>query len=180
MNVFVLNTGRCGSVTFIEACKYIKNYSSAHESRTAMLGEQRLNYPQNHIEADNRLSWLLGRLDRIYGDDAFYVHLKRNALDTARSFTNRYQYGIIKAYRGRGILMGLQEEIDPISVCLDYCDTVTSNIELFLRDKSKKMEINLENVDRDFGDFWERINAEGDKEAALFEFSINYNATELP
>ena len=180
MNVFVLNTGRCGSTTFIEACKHITNYSCAHESRIAILGKDRLDYPEKHIEADNRLSWLLGRLDKKYGDDAFYVHLKRNKNDIARSFTKRYSFGIIKAYRGGGILMGLPEESDPMSVCLDYCDTVNSNIELFLKDKSNKLIIALENIDQDFMEFWKLINAEGDSSAALVEFSITYNATKAP
>ena len=100
MNIFILNTGRCGSTTFIQACKHITNFSCAHESRTAILGKERMDYPDDHIEADNRLSWLLGRLDKKYGDDPFYVHLKRNENDTARSFTRRYSSGIIKAYRG--------------------------------------------------------------------------------
>ena len=85
MNVFVLSTGRCGSTTFIKACSHITNYSSAHESLSTRTGKQRLNYPENHIEADNRLSWLLGRLDNTYGDDAFYVHLNRNIEDTIAS-----------------------------------------------------------------------------------------------
>src|SRR5262245_39334592 len=99
MNVFILNTGRCGSTTIIKACSYITNYTAAHESRTGLVGPDRLDYPPNHIEADNRLSWFLGRLERTYGNDAFYVHLKRQDAATARSFAQRYQYGIIKAYR---------------------------------------------------------------------------------
>ena len=44
MNVFVLNTGRCGSTTFIEACRHITNYSAAHESKTGRLGPARLRF----------------------------------------------------------------------------------------------------------------------------------------
>lgn len=180
MNIFVLNTGRCGSTTFIEACKHITNYSCAHESRSAMLGQERLNYPENHIEADNRLSWLLGRLDKQYGDSAFYVHLKRNEYDTARSFTKRFSGGIIKAYRGDGILMGLPEDTDPLSVSLDYCNTVNSNIDFFLKDKSKQITITIENIEQGFSEFWSRINAEGDISAALKELNTKHNATKQP
>jgi hypothetical protein len=179
MNIFILSTGRCGSTTFIEACKHIKNYSSSHESRCSMIGDERLNYPISHIEADNRLSWLLGRIDEKYGNDAFYVHLKRNKHDTARSFTKRYSYGIIKAYRGDGVLMGTSDTIDSMSISLDYCNTVNSNIELFLKDKSKKMTISLEKIDQDFIEFWEQVKAEGDIKMALEEFNIKYNATKL-
>jgi len=180
MNVFVLSTGRCGSTSFIKACRHITNYSSAHESRTALLGKDRLNYPSNHIEADNRLSWLLGRLDRQYSNSAVYVHLKRNDKDTANSFTKRYASGIIKAYRGSGILIGLPENTEPFSVAIDYCNTVNSNIELFLKDKSNRIVIDLEKIDQDFKEFWHRIKAEGDISAALAEFNIKHNATAMP
>ncbi|MFC1883509.1 hypothetical protein ACFL2O_01955 [Thermodesulfobacteriota bacterium] len=179
MNVFVLCTGRCGSTTFIKACEHITNYSCTHESRQAEIGKDRLNYPKNHIEADNRLSWMLGRLDLKYGDDAFYVHLRRNENDTAHSFTRRFSHGIIQAYR-KVILPGLPETSDPQFVSLDYCNTVNSNIEHFLKDKSKKMTVNLENIYSDFPEFWNMIVAEGDIGAALAEFSIKYNATIPP
>jgi hypothetical protein len=180
MNVFVLNTGRCGSTTFIMACRHITNFTCAHESRTSLLGEDRFNYPQNHIEADNRLSWLLGRLDKTYGDNAIYVHLKRNDNDTARSYVRRFSGGIMRAYRRGGILMGLREENDPMAVALDYCHTVNSNIELFLKDKTRKMEINLESIDQDFTAFWKLIGAEGEISAALAEFSNRYHAAKVP
>ena len=177
MNIFVLNTGRCGSTTFIKACKHISNYSSEHESRSAMVGEERRDYPENHIEADNRLSWLLGRLDKKYGDTALYIHLKRNEVATAQSFTKRYSFGIIKAYRGTGIMMGLSDDIDPMIVSMDYCETVNSNIDHFLKDKSKKLTINLESIEQGFLDFWTMINAEGDIDLALTELNKKHNAS---
>jgi len=74
-------------------------------------------------------------------------------------------------------MMELSERSDPMSVVLDYCHTVNSNIELFLKDKTRKLEINLENIDRDFIQFWRFIGAEGDIDAALAEFNIRYNAS---
>lgn len=178
MNVFILNTGRCGSTTFINACQHISNFTSGHESRCHQLGEARIEYPDNHIEADNRLSWFLGRLDRQYGDNAVYVHMKRNSHDTAISYSKRlFPGGIIPAYK-QGILQFLPDEASVMSVCLDYCDTVNSNIELFLKDKTRKMTFKLENAKRDFQEFWTLIDAEGDIDAALSEFNIAYNASE--
>jgi hypothetical protein len=84
-NVFVLCTGRCGSLAFARACAHMTNYSCGHESRCSLLGAERLSYPSRHIEVDNRLAWLLGRLDETYGKDAFYVHLRRDRDATARS-----------------------------------------------------------------------------------------------
>ena len=175
MNVFVLCTGRCGSTTFIKACSHISNFTALHESRSNFLGEKRFAYPNDHIEADNRLSWLLGRLDSAYGDNAIYVHLTRNRQDTAISFTKRYASGIIKAYRGSGIIMGLPEGSDPLSVSVDYCDTVDSNIALFLKDKSRKMNFELEKAEVHFKEFWALIGAEGDMSSAIREFSFSYN-----
>jgi hypothetical protein len=177
MNVFILNTGRCGSTTFIKACAHITNFTSAHESRTGRLGEDRFAYPSGHIEADNRLSWLLGRLDRHFGKQACYVHLRRKRAAAASSFMKRYSAGIINAYR-KAILMDLPGDSNPFTVASDYCDTVDSNIELFLRDKPKKMDFDLETSKEDFRRFWEFIGAEGKLEAALREFDVSYNPSE--
>ena len=137
-----------------------------------MLGQERVNYPQNHIEADNRLSWILGRIDKQYGDSALYVHLKRNKTGTAKSFSRRYEDGIIKAYRD-GILKCAAGKSDCMSVSLDYCDTVNSNIKFFLQGKSKKITINLENIEKNFTEFWYMIDAQGAIGAALAEFKKN-------
>lgn len=174
MNVFVLCTGRCGSVTFSQACKHISNFTSAHESRCHMLGDERFSYPPNHIEVDNRLSWLLGRLEEYYGDHAFYVHLRRNDKETAESYAKRSSSGIMRAYR-QDIMLGLPPDTELLDVALDYCDTVNQNIAAFLQDKTHTMQFALENAQEDFKAFWKLIGAEGDLEAALTEFGITHN-----
>ena len=78
-NVFVLCTGRCGSTTFDRACRHMTNWTAGHETRSHLTGPDRFAYPPRHIEADNRLSWMLGRLEQAYGADAAYVHLTRDA-----------------------------------------------------------------------------------------------------
>ena len=90
MQIFVLGTGRCGSFSFIEACKYITNFTCGHETRSQKLGSARFDYPKNHIEADNRLSWHLGELEQKFPDQVFYVHLKRDRDKTAKSFSKRF------------------------------------------------------------------------------------------
>ena len=178
MNVFVLCTGRCGSTTFVEACKHITNYTSAHESRAVVAGPGRVQYPADHIEADNRLSWFLGRLEKAYGDDAFYVHLTRDRMQTAKSFTKRFGAGLIMNAYARGILLGPPPaEVDPLDLCLDYVDTVTSNIDAFLKTKTRKMDFRLETAKDDFRILFERIGAQGDLAAALAEWDSSYNVT---
>ena len=173
MNIFILNSGRCGSTTFIKACQYISNYTASHESRIGIPGPERLAYPDNHIEADNRLSWFLGRLDLAYGNDACYVHLKRNPEATANSFSRRSQFGIMKAYR-EGIYL-LDNEHDDRILANDYLATIDANIELFLKDKDRKMEFILEDAKTCFRNFWKLINADGDLEAALREWDVRHN-----
>lgn len=176
MNIFVLNTGRCGSTSFIKACQHITNYTALHESRLKLIGDQRLAYPDNHIEADNRLSWLLGRLERRYGNSAFYVHLHRDRSKTAYSYARRSDFGIMQAYR-EGILLGGEADQSAYEIAQDCIETIESNIELFLKNKTLTMDFKLENAKQDFTDFWQQIGAEGDLAKALLEWDVKYNAS---
>jgi len=182
MNVFVLSTGRCGSKTFERACMHISNYTTAHESRVNQLGFERLNYPPNHIESDNRLSWFLGRLDRKFPNNVFYVHLVRKKDEVAASYAKRFGTGpdlIMNAYCG-GIYIDLPRDkhIWALQIAQDYVDTVNSNIEFFLKNKQNKMTIHLETIKDDFQIFWDNIDARGDLGAAINEFDVHYNNSE--
>lgn len=176
MNVFVLCTGRCGSTTFVKAASHIENYTTGHETRSRFLGEQRLAYSPNHIEADNRLSWLLGKLENSFGKEAFYVHLQRDREAVARSYALRFdnKVSIVRAYR-EGILMGARAR-ERMPLCLDYVDTVTANIAHFLRGKPNQMAFRLENAEQDWMSFWDLIGAEGDFASSLSEWKMKYNA----
>lgn len=174
-NIFVLGTGRCGTMTFIKACSHITNYTSAHESRTGILGAHRLDYPTNHIEADNRLSWFLGRLDRKYGSEAFYVHLIRHREATAASYAKRVAFGIMHSYKN-GIYIPTPQAT-PLQTALDLWDTINSNITTFLKDKPSKITIHLEDPKPLFTRFWKLIDAEGDISTSLAEWDTKWNAS---
>lgn len=179
MNVFILSTGRCGSMAVARACGHITNYTSAHESRCELMGPARLAYPDHHIESDNRLAWYLGRLQAVYGDDAYYVHLKRDRQQVAESYARRdhLSYGIMQAFRG---IMITEKELDPLKLAHEMCETVEANIDLFLRDKSYVMRVAIEEAEDWFPEFWEWVGAEGDRAAALREFTVQHNATPDP
>jgi len=83
----------------------------------------------------------------------------------------------MQAYRGQGILRKVPDGSDPFEVARDYCRTVNSNIEAFLKDKSKKMTINIENTQKEFPEFWKLIGAEGNLNAAMAEFDKRHNAS---
>lgn len=173
MNVFVLCTGRCGSLTFAKACSHLKNYSVGHETNCRLIGRSRVEFPGNHIEVDNRLSWLLGRLDDHYGDNAFYVHLVRNRDQTAKSFNKRWHMknGIIRGYSH----CVLRIDSRAIEVCEDYYDTVNANIRHFLKSKRLTMILHLEKIQEQFPIFIAAIKAEGDLKAALGEWQTRHN-----
>lgn len=179
MRVFVLSAGRNGSMTFLRACRHIENFSSGHESRAEAIGEDRLNYSDQHIEIDNRLSWFLGGLDEAFGDEAVYVHLIRNREQTAASHKKRWNIrnSIVKAFCA-GILMTIPEtlnEAQRLQVAQMYYDTINANIRSFLKYKNQTLTVHLETIKEDFKRFWETIGAEGDLEAALREFDEQYN-----
>lgn len=182
-NIFVLCTGRCGSMTLARACAHLTNRTSAHESRTHLLGPDRLAYPPRHIEIDNRLSWLLGRLDQTWGNRAAYVHLTRDPDEVARSYAARAHQGILKAYRNDIIARSRfkNRKAQVIDFARDYVDTVTDNITLFLRDKTHVLPMTLESLSEDFETFIGWSGAEGDLDAARAELAVRHNATkDLP
>jgi len=180
MRVFVLNVGRCGSMTFSKACEHIKNFTCAHESKN--IGE--VGYPDNilysdhHIEIQNRIIWALGQLDSYYGDSAYYVHLLRDREKVAQSYATRYMMlnkSIIRSFVKR--FVPKKSNVSLIDACRYYYDIGNSNIELFLKDKSNVLAFNIENAKQQFPVFWDWIGAKGDIKKALREFEVQYNAT---
>jgi hypothetical protein len=107
-----------------------------------MIRDERLLYPEDHIEIDNRLSWFLGKLDEKYGDNAFYVHLRRNDLATAQSLAKRigqkYRQGIMGAYEG-DIVMRVLPEYEDLGICWGYVETVNTTTEMLPRQEIDKM-----------------------------------------
>lgn len=175
MNIFIIGTGRCGTKTFIKACSHITNYTSGHESNHSGLIGARLYYPDNHIEADNRLSWMLGPLEEFYKRNVFYVHLIRDPDQVALSFIRR-------AKNPDSIINGFQRYIasskkgEPVqNVASMYVHTVRANITSFLSDK-QHMVIDIDTPREDFANLWTAIGAEGNLAAALKEFNTRYNS----
>jgi len=176
MRVFVLCTGRCGSTTLARAGEHLTNYTAGHETRANRIGDDRFDYPDQHVEVDNRLSWFLGDLDRRFGDDPLYVHLRRDPETVATSFTHRWGKGIIGAFDG-GIVFGSKPPDRAMDMCRFYVDTVTANIESFLRGRPRQMTVWLEDAPSWLPDLWTRIGGEGNLQAAMDEFNVHHNAT---
>lgn len=182
MNIFVLGTGRCGSVTFARACDHFTNYTSGHETLARLVGEDRLDYPPDHIEIDNRLSWFLGPLGARFADDTtLYVHLIREHDAVVDSFVRRwdspFRASIIRAF-GHGIVMRTSDWHDDEirTVCETYVSTVNDNIREFLRHRDS-IEVDIADGASMLPLIADRIGAIGDIEAALSEFTVHHNAS---
>ena len=182
MNIFCLSTGRCGSATFTRSFAHAKNYTSGHETHKEVIGNEYFAYPDNHIESDNRLSWMLGSLEKYYGDNPIYVHLHRNTDEVVRSYSNRYspsQIGGIMHGFGHGILQqkNFYNSESTVKVAEMYVEVATRNIESFLKDKTKVIKFDLANPEGPVRKIWEMGKMEGDITKALQEWSIKYNQT---
>jgi len=182
MRAFILCTGRTGSKSFVNACKHFNNYTVGHETRTKLLGSARFDYPENHIEADNRLSWFLGTLDQKFGKDPLYVHLTRDKESVTASFNNRWEYqgNILKSFSEGILLQGYKKhsELERKQIIHDYLDMVNNNIKAFLKDKPNKLNISLDTINDDFPLFCQMIEAEGDLDKALDSFSTPINTSQ--
>lgn len=178
MRVFVLSTGRVGSTTFYNACKHITNYTCSHEGmygdenikkKWHTVGSSRIIYPDNHIHIDGRLAFLLGRLDQMYGKDAFYVHLRRSIRHVVKSRTQPFSSGLIDSYRK---IMGIRDH-SIYDIADDLVKNTIANIQFFLKNKPKKLTIWIEKPE--WVTFWKLIKAKGDCVAGMGELANRYN-----
>lgn len=173
-HVFVLSCGRSGTLTLSRACQHIRNYTSAHESKSRKIGPGRLDYPEYHIEVDTRLAWFLGRLDQRYGSDACYVFMKRDPEAVAKSYFKRRHRSvtILPAYH-----QAILKRLDRVTIesARDMVETVNTNIEQFLKDKPYKMVFRLEEASTDIDRLLDLIGAEVDRSMAHGEFQTKHN-----
>ena len=182
-NIFVLSAGRCGSMTFIKACDHITNYTSQHESGRNFESHQKYNliYPEHHIESDNRLAWFLGSLEKLYGNKAYYIKLTRNKDKIMNSYLKRksLNQGILPAF-AINIFQQKKRSISKdgyIWATKHYINTVYDNIDFYLRDKTNKIEFDIDDPIDKFHQIWIDIEAQGNLNKAMKEFSKNYNSS---
>ena len=183
MRVIVLCSGRTGSFTFYRSCQSLSNFTVSHESKSHITGSKRFDLPDQHIEIDNRLVWQLGSLERYVGDNAHYVHLKRERAEVKKSFIKRvYQpksifYSYCEAIK-KSTPENLKHE-ELASLADDFLDNIEHNIDHFLRDKTHRMDFQLEEYEKAFPEFWRFVNAKGDYEQALAEWSEKHNPSRI-
>ena len=162
MNVFVVGSGRCGTMTFSRACSHITNFTSGHETSPG-----RMYFPDNHIEVDSHLCWYLPLVVDRY-PEAYWVHLqRRNLWMNVRSFIGRPG---TKLYSGFAYMNKLSDR----AAATLLVRNANRLVEKLIPDAHK---IYIEEPKTEFARFWDAIGAVGDLTAALLEFDVKYNAT---
>lgn len=177
MRVFVLCTGRCGSMTFAKACCHATNYRSLHEPDRHKPWSARSQPADRTIYVDNRLAWFPGRLLEWLRDDDLLVWLYRDRAAVRDSFAKRWKKSasIVRAYAD-ALLLGAPHTAASID---DYLDAVESNARLLLRSVPVdcRFEFAVEQASEQWPEFWRRIAAVGDASAGLQEFNARHNAS---
>lgn len=168
-------------MSFANACSHLENYTSAHESLVDQIGAARFAYPENHIEADNRLIWHLGQLAQKYdSQNVLYVHLLRDPEKIAQSYLKRwteinFNAGIMSAF-ANGIVM--REHDWPaerkLDVCRFYVETAIVNTQEFLKTQPH-IDVSLEDGGVSFENFLDRIGAVGDLDLVKQDWAKPHN-----
>ena len=179
MRIFVLGSGRCGTVTFSKACGHLTNYTAGHESRARCIGDRRFAYPDQHIEVDSRLTWFLGELGQRF-PNAFFIHLRRDPEETAKSICRKWGPGQMNFARafGHAIVMHGAPWSDKLEVSRFQVRTAVANIEEFLSNR-RHWTVWLEKASVWFPLFLEYIHAEGKLDAAMKEWATHHNASKM-
>ena len=180
MRVFGIGAGRAGSVTFTLAMAKAGNYTTGHEShRGDFRAMSSLDYPDSHVEVDNRLSWFLPALGEKYPDDVLWVHLRRDLEMQAISYSKRHTWkgALVLAY-GHGLMQRGREYTDEElpEVALAMVTNITANVEAFCRDKPS-VDVWIEDPEPGFRHVWDMAHAQGDIEEALAQYQTKHNAS---
>lgn len=171
-NVFVTGVGRCGSVSFAAACKFMKNYTVGHETINPSL-----KYPDNHIEVNPHLKCCMHEMIDVYSD-AFWVHLVREQEPSVRSIAVLDDGNTVRRFRDlHGSVIPHDET--QAALALWYC--YKRDIQFVLEYRvaaEKRLTIYLETVKQQWRCFWDMIKADGDYDKSLNAWDVIRNSTE--
>ena len=144
MNVFFISPGRTATTALAHAFQCVENYTSLHESRVQLLGEQRLAFPENHFEFDNRLIFFLADLTQKYAPaNGILVIVNRDHEMIAKSYNKRWaKINIMKAWSQGIHLRGLAQ--NNYEVALDFVKYCYRQLDYFRGEWEQVIEINID------------------------------------
>lgn len=163
--MFVVGTGRCGSVSFAVACQHITNFTAAHET-----DNYELVYPDDHIEVNAMLRAPMAVLMDRY-PNARWVHLIRERSACVPSLEALAHGEVVRCY-GRINRTTIPE--DHRAEAEAYYDYENAAIAAML-ERRESMTFRLENRFQDWKRFWSWIGAEGNLKASLYSWSFKRN-----
>lgn len=166
MRIFALGPGRSGSMTFARAAAHLPGFTAGHETGCAHPGD--LEYPDNHIEADTHLVWILPALLEKY-PEAGFVHLMREREENAHSLESR------EGMRGWNHL-AFQGGATPYEAADSYLRFVHDYL-IHRLPLDRTLMVALDTAQEDFKNFAQWLGVEGDVSGALEEYSTKHNAT---
>ena len=173
MRVFVVGTGRCGSVSFREACRHATNYTAGHESKCGLL-----EYPDAWIEVNPQLRCCIPHLAEKY-PDASWVHLVRTPETCIPSLAALGHGSVMHSYRL--LHNSVVPSDDPRDVAYRYYWAENDAIRVMLAacvPETQRMVVRLEDVKAQWADFWRFARCEGDYEASLRSWDVRRNTRE--
>lgn len=173
MKVFVLGTGRCGTMTFAKACSHITNYTSGHETHAGRID---LNFPNNHIEIDAHLCHYLSILLQKY-PTAVYVHLQRNQEDCIKSLSKRRSF-----VSWANFAFQIKRTLTPAEYKklaeIHYHNTNDMIPRLIhSENKATYIHVDIEQALQQWLQFWTTLSAKGAFNRAAREFYFRYNSS---
>lgn len=145
MNVFFISPGRTATTTLANAFKCIEGYSSLHESRVQLLGDERIAYPENHIEFDNRLVFFLADLTQKFAADrGVLVIVCRDHHAVAGSYNRRWsKINIMKSWSQGIHLRDLNQ--NNYEVALDFVQYCYRQLDYFKMQWECVVELDVHN-----------------------------------
>jgi len=170
MRVFVVGTGRCGSVTFARACEHMTNFTTGHEE--VFCKPDKLVWPDQHVAVGPM--WPLVPLLRRAWPDLVLVHLIRT--DVAEFIES---YMTLEGSRGPTIDVWADLYVGaPISDAerRGRCLLFHASTNELIRALGPDLTVRLEHGRDDFARFWDHVGARGDRDGALAEWSVKHNA----
>lgn len=169
--VFIVGTGRCGTVSFHHACRHMTNYRTGHESRCGFL-----EYPDQWIEVSHHLRCVITHLRYKY-PDALWVHLIREPEACIQSLAMQDGGKVMTAYET--IYPSVMHSSRPIDIAFRYywCENDNIRAQLGAIPQEQRREMHLETIKDEWGSFWYWIKAEGDFHSSLASWDVIRNAT---
>lgn len=177
-NIFIISPGRTATYAMSKAFSNVSDYTCAHESRVGFFNDQRINYPDNHIELDNRLSFYLPQLTRKYSKkNSLLVIVNRDRNSIAKSYNKRWRkINIMKAF-SQGIHMN-DLQSNNIDVCLAYVNYIYETIDYFKPQWDNVLEIEFSDLNFGIEQILKKINKINDLENVLEEMKNKSNLNE--